>query len=302
MAKEISIIKALNESKKTKIGDYAIGKFVHFKDGEVWQVVKSGLRGSDNRKHSDEVTIKPFNKLAKEKNVSLAIDVNLDYLNANVIKIVDECLDEEVNERVQIKRKYGEYSAHKINSEAPIRNRVIEFVRNRFVTNEELKNFLTSLEEDRGNAIDQRKWFSRNEKYFECKENRGQKVWTLSKFGKRVLDEIVKSKTQKSMLKESNAIGLFKFSINESLSIDESFNAKYWEDYHEKSSKITSKTAVARAVEDAVEDWNDNNENGKENEVTKKGEMKVMELAHKFFDAKKWISSDVIDAMIAQES
>ena len=59
---------------------------------------------------------------------------------------------------------------------------------------------------------------------------------------------------------------------------------------------------VDRAVEDAVEDWNDNNENGKENEVTKKGEMKVMELAHKFFDAKKWISSDVIDAMIAQES
>ena len=88
MKKEISILKALNESKKTKIEDYAIDKLVHFKDGEVWKVVKSDMRGSNNRKQSDEVTIKPFNKIAKDKNVSLAIDVKLDYLNANVIKIV----------------------------------------------------------------------------------------------------------------------------------------------------------------------------------------------------------------------
>jgi hypothetical protein len=84
--------------------------------------------------------------------------------------------------------------------------------------------------------------------------------------------------------------------------INESFDAKYWEDYHEKSPKITSKSAVVRAVEDAVEEWNDNNEMGKENEVTKKGEKIVMELAHKFFDAKGYISSDVIEAMITQES
>ena len=393
MAKEISILKALNESKKTKIEDYAIGKFVHFKDGEVWQVVKSGLRGSNNRKQSDEVTIKPYNKLAKDKNVSLAIDVNLDYLNANVIKIVDECLDEEVNERVQIKRKYGEYSAHNINSQAPIRNRVVEFVGNRYVTNEELKNFLTSLEEDRGNAIDQRKWFGRNEKYFESKENRGQQVWTLSKFGKRVLEQILKAKTQnqKGMIKES--IGLFKFTaINESTinegahgmatkllqslvkgetskvegiklskdlaqhfidwirtspfgkknanlplymlikasynwgiergldsklkpeladlkktineSVNEGFNAKYWEDYHDRSKKIShpNDVQISQEVSASVEEWNDNNENGKENEVTSAGEKKVLALAKQFVKAKGWISSDVIDAMIAQES
>ena len=44
--------------------------------------------------------------------------------------------------------------------------------------------------------------------------------------------------------------------------LNEGFDAKYWEDYHEGSTKITSKSAVARAVEDAVEDWNDNNEEG----------------------------------------
>jgi hypothetical protein len=84
--------------------------------------------------------------------------------------------------------------------------------------------------------------------------------------------------------------------------VNEGFDAKYWEDYHEKSTKITSKSAITRAVEDAVEEWNDNNDMGKDNEVDQKGEMKVMELAYKFFAAKGWVSSDVIEAFIAQES
>ena len=204
--------------------------------------------------------------------------------------------EETVNEgRAQIKRKYGEYGAIRVNSEAPIRNSILEFVGKRFVTEEEMKAHLTKLSEDRGTAIDQTKWFSRNMRYFESFENRGAKVWTLSKYGKRVLENIIKSKQEKTMIKES--IGLFKFN-----SVNEGFDAKYWEDYHENSPKITSKSTVARAVEDAVEEWNDNNEMGKDNEVTKKGEMKVMELAHKFFAAKGWVSSDVIEAFIAQES
>ena len=83
---------------------------------------------------------------------------------------------------------------------------------------------------------------------------------------------------------------------------NEAFDANYWEDYHEKSTKITSLSKVANAVEDCVWDWNDNNEMGKENEVTSSGEKKVMNLAHDFFKAKGYISTDVIDAMIAQES
>ena len=201
--------------------------------------------------------------------------------------------------RVQIKRKYGEYGALKVNSEAPIRNSILEFVGKRFVTEEELKAYLTQLSEDRGKAIDQTKWFGRNMRYFESFQNRGAKVWTLSKYGKRVLENIIKSKQEKQMVTESTTIGLFKFS-----SINEGFNAKYWEDYHEKSSKINRPNDVQlqHEVEACVEEWNDNNENGKENEVTPAGENKVLALAKQFVKAKGWISSDVIEAMIAQES
>lgn len=84
--------------------------------------------------------------------------------------------------------------------------------------------------------------------------------------------------------------------------INESVNVKYWADYHEKSKKITSVSKVSRAVEDEVEEWNLNNEDGKDNEVTNGDEKKVMNLAHDFFKAAGWISTDVIQAMIAQES
>lgn len=91
--------------------------------------------------------------------------------------------------------------------------------------------------------------------------------------------------------------------INES-SINEGFDAKYWEDYHEKSGKISRPNDVQlqQEVEACVEEWNDNNENGKENEVTPAGEKKVLALAKQFVKAKGWISTDIIEAMIAQES
>jgi hypothetical protein len=80
---------SLNESEaKTTLDDYGEGKKVHFKDGEVWVVVKKGMRGAGTFRKFDEITIKPHNKLAKDRNISLPIDVNLAYLNANVDKIV----------------------------------------------------------------------------------------------------------------------------------------------------------------------------------------------------------------------
>jgi hypothetical protein len=88
----------------------------------------------------------------------------------------------------------------------------------------------------------------------------------------------------------------------EESTVTEAIDVKYWEDYHEKSTKITSASKVTRAVQDEVEDWNDNNENGEDNKVTNGGEKKVMNLAHDFFKAAGWISLDVIHAMIAQES
>lgn len=153
--------------------------------------------------------------LSKREAIDVLIEGEIITLESGE-KITIDCEQiEEIYERVQIKRKYGEYGAYQINNEAPVRNRVVEFVGKRFVTNEELKNFLTKLEEDRGNSIDQRKWFSRNSRYFESFQNRGQQVWTLSKFGKRVLETIVKIKSQKqsNSVNESShsGIGLFKF-------------------------------------------------------------------------------------------
>jgi len=75
----------VNES--YKINDFPEGSLITFKDKEVWRVVKAGMRRSNDRVGSDEITIKPYNDLAKDKNVSMVIDVNLDFLNANVKKI-----------------------------------------------------------------------------------------------------------------------------------------------------------------------------------------------------------------------
>lgn len=122
-------------------------------------------------------------------------------------------MSEELNEgRSQIKRKYGEYSSIKVNEKAPIRNKVIEFVGKRFVTEDEIKMFLTQLTEERGKEIHSKKWFKNNSKYFESFTNRGQNVLTLSKYGKRVLEMINKPKT--NTINESSStsgIGLFKF-------------------------------------------------------------------------------------------
>jgi len=118
-----------------------------------------------------------------------------------------------VNEgRSQIKRKYGEHSNIRVNEKAPVRNKVIEFVGKRFVTESEMEAFLTKLVEERGKDFNNKKWFTRNERYFESFENRGQKVWTLSKYGKRVL-EMIKN-TQKNI---NESIGLFKSEVFESL-------------------------------------------------------------------------------------
>ncbi len=136
-----------------------------------------------------------------------------EFLNEEDINSIEEIYESydfefPLEERVQIKRKYREYSSFNVNKQAPIRNRIVEFVGSRFVTETELKSFLTKLEEDRGNAIDNRKWFSRNSKYFESFQNRGQQVWTLSKYGKRIYEFIIKQNNQKQI---NESVGLFKF-------------------------------------------------------------------------------------------
>lgn len=125
--------------------------------------------------------------------------------------------------RSQIKRKYGDYSNIRVNEKAPIRNKIVNFIGKRFVTEEELKSELTRLTEETGKAFDERQWFKRNQRYFESFENRGQKVWTLSKYGKRVHEFINKPKENSVM--ENQSIGLFKNELFESV-INESALAK----------------------------------------------------------------------------
>ena len=118
--------------------------------------------------------------------------------------------------REQIKRKYGEYTSIRVNEKAPLRNDIVKYVGKRFVTEEELKAFLTKVSEERGKDVNGQQWFGRNGKYFESFNNRGQKVWTLSKYGQRVL-EMIRKAENKSNLNESASIGIFKSEIFESV-------------------------------------------------------------------------------------
>jgi len=285
-----------------KITDFPEDSKILFNDGEEWIVVKKGMRGSGSWRKSDEITIKPFNKLAKDKNVSLAIDVSLEFLNANVKEINES----EVNEgRSQIKRKYGEHGAIRVNSEAPVRNSILEFVGKRFVTRAELDAHLTQLSEDRGKAIDQTKWFSRNMRYFESFSNRGSEVWTLSKYGKRVLENIMKARKEnqeKTMIKES--IGLFKFT-----SVNESIDVKYWADYNDDTSGQAKKEFAEKSnkfnkdfFNNAMNSWNSEAESGSSLRAFSPAYTKIYKMAEEFFKKAGWISINVIHAMIMQES
>jgi hypothetical protein len=77
----------LNEGNKYKAEDFAEGDTIEFKDGEEFIVVKSGMRNPSDRKKADEITMRPHNDLAKKKNVSMASDFSMDYIEKNVKKI-----------------------------------------------------------------------------------------------------------------------------------------------------------------------------------------------------------------------
>lgn len=177
--------------------------------GQAYAIKTGKLKPEDlNPQYRDQIT-----KLAD----SMTTKQLKDYAETKHSEMEEEEYEQMSESRTQIKRKYGDYTPIKVNEKAPIRNRVIEFVGKRFVTEEEMKNFLTQLSEDKGNQIDQRLWFKRNMKFFESFENRGQKVWTLSKYGKRVL-EMIKGISRKQ-LNESSMKNLPTFNqyVNESL-------------------------------------------------------------------------------------
>lgn len=72
----------MSEELKTQysVEDFPGGSLIHFNDGETWKVVKPATKWSN-------ISAKPYNDLAKNRNISLAIDFSLEYLNENVNKI-----------------------------------------------------------------------------------------------------------------------------------------------------------------------------------------------------------------------
>lgn len=140
----------------------------------------------------------------------------------------------ELNEgRHQVKRKYGEHGRIRINENgAKVRETIIKYVGKNYVTEEDLHNHLIRLEEDRGGVkVNKAKWFARNQKLFTTFEKRGTTYYSLSKYGRRVL-ELINSKTMKKAINESTFKNIPSLSewiaVNES-EINEAKKPKSWD-------------------------------------------------------------------------
>jgi hypothetical protein len=72
----------MSEELKTQysVEDFPVDSLIHFNDGESWKVIKVATKWGN-------ISAKPYNDLAKNRNISLAIDFSLEYLNENVNKI-----------------------------------------------------------------------------------------------------------------------------------------------------------------------------------------------------------------------
>lgn len=90
IVREVIKEELMNEShNKYTVADFPVDSLVHFLDGEVWQVVDSSKISTSrfSRLKGNQIHAKPYNSLAKQNNVSIAIDFDIDYLNSEVAKI-----------------------------------------------------------------------------------------------------------------------------------------------------------------------------------------------------------------------
>jgi hypothetical protein len=95
-------------------------------------------------------------------------------------------------------------------------------------------------------------------------------------------------------------------SLGESVT-NETIDVSYWEDYNDDTSGHADKSYATKvkvfdiAFEEAVETWNEEAD-GEENQIDDDQARKIEKLAYEFFKRKRWISINIIHAMIAQES
>ena len=130
-------------------------------------------------------------------------------------------MSESLNEgRHQVKRRYGTHGRIRVNENgAKVRETIIKYIGKNYVTEEDLHNHLIRLEEDRGGVkVNKAKWFARNQKLFSTFEKRGNRYYSLSKYGMRVL-ELMNNKVVKKTLNESNFKNMP--SLSEWISINE---------------------------------------------------------------------------------
>lgn len=94
--------------------------------------------------------------------------------------------------------------------------------------------------------------------------------------------------------------------ISESV-VNEKLDTKYWIGYHDQGDTFAAKEFGIKskdfkdAFDEAVEDWN-NEADGAENQIKGTSLKKIEKMAMEFFKIEKWISVNVIQAMIMQES
>jgi hypothetical protein len=108
-----------------------------------------------------------------------------------------ETFEDFLNEaKVVVKRKYTDNHPEKsISNNAPIRERILSFVNEKgSVTRQELLEFLKAMNEETGGSTS-RKWISKNPTLFMVKEKAGVKTYTLSSYGKKIHESIMKQKT-----------------------------------------------------------------------------------------------------------
>ena len=134
---------------------------------------------------------------------------------------------QELNEgRHQVKRKYGDYNRIRVNENgAHVRDTIIKYVGKNYVTEEDLHNHLIRHEEDRGGAkVNKATWFKRNQKFFTTFEKKGTSYYSLSKYGQRVYEMILKRDTLPKEINESKYRNIP--SLSESIALDELYEAK----------------------------------------------------------------------------
>jgi hypothetical protein len=120
-----SLQKPTNES--TEANSYNVGDIVRFPDGEEWLVVKPGMRHPRDRRGDDEITMKPYNNVAKSKYISLPIDFKINDLADTTLNpsVTDESINEYEEDEETYEFNVGEDSHYgKVKSRKMVGNKL----------------------------------------------------------------------------------------------------------------------------------------------------------------------------------